>query len=69
MIAYLYGDLAIYCTAVAKSLRDVSCTFSPPNNTTSITSSPCWATTESLSKSDMYKIFVALFIAVLGPFA
>ena len=69
MIAYLYGDVAIYCTAVAKSLRDVSCTFSPPNNTASITSSPCWATTESLSKSDMYKIFVALFIAVLGPFA
>merc|ERR1711874_674596 len=67
MIAYLYGDLAIYCTAVAKSLRDVSCTFNPPNNTASITSSPCWATTESLSKSDMYKIFVALFIAVLGP--
>ena len=26
MILYLYGDLAIYCTAIAKSLRDVTCT-------------------------------------------
>jgi hypothetical protein len=26
IILYLYGDLAIYCTAVAKSLRDVTCT-------------------------------------------
>ena len=26
MMLYLYGDLAIYCTAVAKSLRDVTCT-------------------------------------------
>jgi hypothetical protein len=23
---YLYGDLAIYCTAVAKSIRDITCT-------------------------------------------
>lgn len=28
---YLYGDLAIYATAVAKSLRDVSCTYNPQN--------------------------------------
>ncbi len=26
IILYLYGDLAIYCTAVAKSLRDITCT-------------------------------------------
>ena len=26
MILYLYGDLAIYCTALSKSLRDVTCT-------------------------------------------
>ena len=30
---YLYGDLAIYGAAVAKSLRDVACTFKPPNAT------------------------------------
>lgn len=28
---YLYGDLAIYGAAVAKSLRDVMCTFTPAN--------------------------------------
>ena len=69
MIAYLYGDLAIYCTAVAKSLRDVSCNFTSANNMSTNTSEPCWSSTSTLTKSDMYKIFVAVFIVVLGPFA
>ncbi len=30
---YLYGDLAIYGAAVAKSLRDVACTYTPANLT------------------------------------
>ena len=33
MVIYLYGDLAIYGAAVAKSLRDVACTYKPPNMT------------------------------------
>ena len=33
LVIYLYGDLAIYGAAVAKSLRDVACTFKPPNMT------------------------------------
>ena len=30
---YLYGDLAIYSAAIAKSIRDVACTYRPPNMT------------------------------------
>ena len=33
LVIYLYGDLAIYGAAVAKSLRDVACTYKPPNMT------------------------------------
>ena len=69
MIAYLYGDLAIYCTAVAKSLRDVSCPFTAANTTQPATAQPCWRAGSSLSKSDVYKIYVAVFITLLGPFA
>ena len=33
LVIYLYGDLAIYGAAVAKSVRDVACNFKPPNIT------------------------------------
>ena len=44
---YLYGDLAIYAAAVAKSLRDVACTYKPANSSqfsnANITDDlPCW---------------------------
>jgi len=76
MVAYLYGDLAIYCTAVAKSLRDVSCTYSlstanmtnTTSNATLQLSDPCWAGV-ALTRSDAYRIFVAVFLLLLGPFA
>ena len=77
MVAYLFGDLAIYCTAVAKSLRDVSCTYSPTSNTTITNttsnstlqlSDPCWDGTP-LTRSDAYRIYVAVFLFLLGPFA
>ena len=68
MIAYLYGDLAIYCTAVAKSLRDVSCPFTAANTSQPSTTEPCWRES-GLSKADVYKIYVAVFLALLGPFA
>ena len=32
-VIYLYGDLAIYGTAVAKSVRDMACNFKPHNMT------------------------------------
>ena len=78
MAAYLFGDLAIYITAVSKSLRDVTCntvhnnnTSSSLNNSSNIDSDdPCWSgDVASLTRSDVYKIFVAVFILVLGPFA
>ena len=73
MVAYLFGDLAIYCTAVAKSLRDVSCTYTRPttnvtNNSSLQLSDPCWDGTP-LTRSDAYRIFVAVFLFCLGPFA
>ena len=77
MAAYLFGDLAIYITAVSKSLRDVSCgaagggniTNSGINSSSQDINDPCWSTRPQLSKADVYKIFVAVFLLVLGPFA
>eukprot|EP00092_Neocalanus_flemingeri_P053476 GFUD01062850.1.p1 GENE.GFUD01062850.1~~GFUD01062850.1.p1 ORF type:complete len:361 (-),score=61.51 GFUD01062850.1:24-1106(-) len=80
MVAYLFGDLAIYCTAVAKSLRDVSCTYNPmsknsstsnssiTNSSTLQLSDPCWDGTP-LTRSDAYRMYVAVFLLLLGPFA
>lgn len=70
MVAYLFGDLAIYCTAVAKSLRDVSCTYTlnTTNSSSLQLSDPCWDGTP-LTRSDAYRIFVAVFLFCLGPFA
>lgn len=36
LVIYLYGYLAIYGAAVAKSVRDVACTFKPANMTSSL---------------------------------
>jgi len=73
MVAYLFGDLAIYSTAVAKSLRDVTCTHTIPssNTTTNSTiklSDPCWDNL-TVTRSDAYRIYVAGFLLLLGPFA
>lgn len=65
VVAYLLGDLAIYCTAVAKSLRDVSCTV--PTNSTTTLDSPCWQAS-SISRSNVYRLCVTAFIVILGPF-
>ncbi len=54
---YLYGDLAIYSAAVAKSLRDVSCTYKPENATSLFNISdalPCWEG-EELSRLNAYR--------------
>ena len=36
LVIYLYGDLAIYGAAVAKSVRNVACSFKPPNMTSTL---------------------------------
>jgi len=76
---YLYGDLAIYGAAIAKSLRDVSCTYVPANHTKGNISEtePCWATglkagavvaAGGMSRLDAYRVFLAGFTLVVGPF-
>ena len=55
---YLYGDLAIYAAAIAKSLRDVACTFTPTNTSRSSgnisENALCWQDTD-LTRIDAYR--------------
>lgn len=71
IIVYLYGDLSIYAVAVPKSLRDVACNYVPKNfscNNTKDESEPCWSEDSSITRMDAYRIFVAAFVILLGPF-
>ncbi|XP_055877807.1 transmembrane protein 104-like isoform X2 [Biomphalaria glabrata] len=69
IIIYLYGDLAIYAAAVPKTLRDVACTFELNYTSQNLTDSdPCWPSSPNVSRMDAYRIFVACFILLLGPF-
>ncbi|XP_064638395.1 transmembrane protein 104-like isoform X4 [Lineus longissimus] len=71
---YLYGDLAIYAAAVPKSLRDAVCTYQGVNdsfcnpNRTVQDSDLCWEGVESVDRMNAYRIFVAVFSLLLGPF-
>lgn len=71
LIIYLYGDLAIYGAAVAKSLRDVMCTYTPFNTTKSSKNISedelCWENSD-LDRFDAYRVALAGFIVLLGPF-
>ncbi|XP_006611211.1 hydroxyacylglutathione hydrolase, mitochondrial-like isoform X2 [Apis dorsata] len=67
---YLYGDLSIYGAAVAKTLADVICTYQPTNFTCNDTipdTEICWKEF-TLNRSDAYRIFLSIFIFLLGPF-
>ncbi|XP_015597813.1 transmembrane protein 104 homolog isoform X2 [Cephus cinctus] len=67
---YLYGDLSIYATAVAKSLGDVACTYQPKNLTCNDTipdTELCWDGSE-MTRLDAYRMFLTMFIMFLGPF-
>ncbi|CAF0832719.1 unnamed protein product [Didymodactylos carnosus] len=64
---YLYGDLAIYGSAVPKSIRDVICTYVPTNCTNITHSDRCWEKS-SLSRVDVYRIFATIFFLTLGLF-
>ena len=70
---YLYGDLAIYGAAVAKSLRDVACTYTPANVSKSSMNisedDPCWEENSTINRIDAYRIALAVFIVAVGPFA
>ncbi|BFZ18134.1 hypothetical protein BsWGS_21173 [Bradybaena similaris] len=67
IIIYLYGDLAIYAAAVPKSLRDVVCTFGASSNQTLSDDDRCWPDV-SVNRMNAYRIFVAVFVLLLGPF-
>ena len=70
LAVYLYGDLAIYGAAVAKSIRDVACTFRPENMTSPLNISEaeaCWEGSEQ-TRLDAYRIFLAVFTATIGQF-
>lgn len=57
---YLYGDLSIYGTAIAKSVADVACTYIPQNFTCNETipmDQLCWET-HSLTRFDAYRVFL-----------
>ncbi|CAL4125648.1 unnamed protein product, partial [Meganyctiphanes norvegica] len=67
---YLYGDLAIYEAAVAKSLRDITCNYAP-DNCTQVLSDTDKCFTDSgfdITRLDMYRIYTCIFVGVMGPF-
>ncbi|XP_023213625.1 transmembrane protein 104-like isoform X2 [Centruroides sculpturatus] len=69
---YLYGDLAIYAAAVSVSLRDVTCNYVPPGNACNISYTDwdlCWTSVDYISRKDAYRIYLAVFLCLLGPFA
>lgn len=71
LVVYLYGDLAIYGAAVAKSLRDAVCNFRYDNSSGlgNITeSSPCWTWNAALTRMDAYRILLAVFVCSVGQF-
>ena len=65
---YLYGDLVIYSATIAKSVRDVTCTWT---NDTLYPTSPCWNVTGNLviTRAASYRIIVASIFLTLVPFA
>lgn len=65
LCVYLYGDLSIYTAAISKTLTDLSCD-SPMSDGNSTNS--CWHS-YSVSQMDVYRIFVAVFIIIVGPFS
>ncbi|XP_046406928.1 transmembrane protein 104 homolog isoform X2 [Ischnura elegans] len=71
IIVYLYGDLAIYCSAVAQSVADVTCSYLPPENPCNSTLPEdilCWEGSK-FSRKDAYRIYLGVFIMLFGPFA
>ncbi|KAJ8919684.1 hypothetical protein NQ315_006212 [Exocentrus adspersus] len=64
LCVYLFGDLAIYTAASGKTLVDLSCKNS--NDTENFTVK-CWDSYD-LTKMDVYRMFVALFALLVGPF-
>ncbi|XP_060501452.1 transmembrane protein 104 isoform X1 [Panthera onca] len=71
IIIYLYGDLAIYAAAVPFSLMQVTCSATGNEScgveadTKHNDTDPCWG---PLRRVDAYRIYLAVFTLLLGPF-
>lgn len=64
---YLYGDLAIYATAISKTLVNLACNKTKSEYFIEEYDDICWESV-NFDKSTVYRIFVALFAACVGPF-
>ncbi|XP_059128065.1 transmembrane protein 104 isoform X2 [Peromyscus eremicus] len=71
IIVYLYGDLAIYAAAVPFSLMQVTCSVTGNDSCGVDTDTKyndtdlCWG---PLRRVDAYRIYLAVFTLLLGPF-
>ncbi|XP_060058708.1 transmembrane protein 104 isoform X2 [Erinaceus europaeus] len=70
IIIYLYEDLAIYAAAVPSSLMQVTCAVGNDScgveaHTKHNDTDPCWG---PLRRVDAYRIYLAVFTLLLGPF-
>lgn len=68
LIAYLFGDLSIYCAVIARTLAHTSCTR-PTNiscNATIPDSELCWESS-NFSRLAVYRLFVGLVVVLLCP--
>ncbi|XP_028674745.1 transmembrane protein 104 [Erpetoichthys calabaricus] len=68
LIVYLYGDLAIYAAAVPMSLMEVACgnlSCSAGSSLKYNDTEVCWG---HVKRQDAYRIFLAVFTLLLGPF-
>lgn len=63
---YLYGDLAIYTAAVSKTLSDISCQQN--ENDTFDSTTVCWEN-HTVTKINIYRMYVLVFAAAVCPFA
>uniref|UniRef100_A0A8D9A3N6 Transmembrane protein 104 homolog n=1 Tax=Cacopsylla melanoneura TaxID=428564 RepID=A0A8D9A3N6_9HEMI len=68
LVVYLFGDLAIYCATVSKSLVNIVCdplaSDVPPINNQTLQCLHNYA----ITRQTTYYVFVALFVLLLGPF-
>ena len=65
IIIYLYGDIVIYNTMMAKSLREMVCTLEHCN-VTDLDNYQCWESS-TLSRHTVYQLCVLLFVIILTP--
>ncbi|KAI2802454.1 hypothetical protein RDWZM_009913 [Blomia tropicalis] len=66
IIVYLFGDLLIYNTMMAKSLREISCTSKVDCDKGAHLDAPCWDAV-GITRRNVYRIYLLLFVSILLP--